>query len=413
MLEKALADGSDLANCPQDFLPVNLAQGLLRHKTPTPARGAIFAQTQDWLQTLGFYCKLHRLGLGDEATDNLYARIGSSKPVLAFCGHLDTVPEGEELLWSSPPYEGLIKDGLLVGRGSVDMKSSVAAFIAATQRYLAHKGRVKNAQPNGSIVFLLTGDEEGRATFGTKALLEALRDEEKDFDACLTGEPTCAEVLGDRIKIGRRGSLSLQIEVRGKAGHSAYPQYARNAAHILLALLNELAGINLDSIASNKETSCATFEPSNLQISGFSTDTFVSNMLPGKAQAVISIRYNTKHDESSLLALLEEKSRKFERDGSQITIERLSGARAFYTHPNRFVALVADAISEVTGVTPQLSTEGGTSDSRFIHHLCPTLDFGPVGTQMHAIDESIQVSELSSLSDIYHTILLKFFSDKS
>ncbi len=407
MLEKPRNDGDALSSCPQDFLPVDLAQELLRHKSPTPARGAIFAQTQGWLQTLGFSCKLHRLGSGDETTDNLYARIGSNKPVLAFCGHLDTVPEGEELLWSSPPYDGLIKDGLLVGRGSVDMKSSVAAFIAATRRFLALDDKL-----SGSIVFLLTGDEEGRATFGTRALLEVLRDEEKDFDACLTGEPTCAERLGDRIKIGRRGSLSLRIEARGKAGHSAYPQYACNAAHILLALLNDLTNIALDKLATSEDSSHAAFEPSNLQVSGFSTDSFVSNMLPGKAEAVISIRYNTKHDEDSLLTLLEEKSRRFESEGSQITIERLSGARAFYRQPERFVALVSEAICEITGIDPQLSTEGGTSDSRFIHHLCPTLDFGPVGRQMHAIDESILVSELEMLSDIYHAILLRFFSDK-
>ena len=376
---------------------LSLAQALVRARTPTPARGEVFDLVESKLRTAGFALRRYRLGEGEEATDNLYARAGASKPVLAFCGHLDTVPAGDPSLWSSPPYAAVVKDGVLIGRGSVDMKSSVAAFVQAAHDFLAEEKFER-----GSIVVLLTGDEEGPAHFGTCALLERLEAKDKDFDACLTGEPTSDRVLGDRIKIGRRGSLSLRVRVRGKAGHSAYPHLADNAAHKFLPFLHALSTLSLD--AGTKD---GLFEPSSLQIAGLATDTHVSNMLPARAEALLSIRYNPLHDEASLLALLRAKA---SDHGIDVDVERLSGARVFFTPANAFSALVSSAIEEVCGRTPRLSTEGGTSDSRFLYSLCPTLDFGPVGASMHATDEGILVTELEQLSDVYHVVLRKFFS---
>ena len=391
--------------------PLRLAQALLRTRTTTPARGEIFDTIGARLEEAGFAWRCCRLGTGIDATDNLYARAGATKPVFAFCGHLDTVSAGDTALWSSPPYAAEVKDGILIGRGSVDMKSSVAAFVAAAHDFLAEKklaeknltkeNLAKEKFSRGSIVLLLTGDEEGTARFGTRALLESLEEKDKDFDVCLTGEPTSERRLGDRIKIGRRGSLSLRLGVRGKAGHSAYPHLAENAVHKFLPFLHALSRLSLDA-----GTEDGLFEPSTLQIAGLSTDTQVSNMLPGRAEALVSIRYNPLHDEESLLALLR---RQASEHGIEVEMERLSGATVFFTPANAFSKLVASAIEEVCGIAPCLSTEGGTSDSRFLYGLCPTLDFGPVGASMHAVDEGIPVADLEQLRDIYHAVLRKFF----
>ncbi len=381
--------------------PLRLAQTLVRARTLTPARGEVFDQVGAWLEEVGFAHQRYRLGEGEDATDNLYARAGTGKPVLAFCGHLDTVSEGDASLWSSPPYAARVQDGVLIGRGSVDMKGAVAAFLCATYNFL-HDLLPKKKFTHGSIVLLLTGDEEGSARFGTRALLERLEEKDKDFDACLTGEPTSEKQLGDRIKIGRRGSLSLRLRVRGKAGHSAYPHLAENAAHKFLPFLHALSTLTLDAGTKDR-----LFEPSTLQIAGFSTDTQVSNMLPGKAEALVSIRYNPLHDEQSLLDLLR---RQASEHHIEVDIERLSGAKVFFTPANAFSSLVSSAIEEVCGITPCLSTGGGTSDSRFLYSLCPTLDFGPVGASMHAVDECIPVADLEQLRDVYHAVLKKFFS---
>ena len=381
--------------------PLRLAQALVRARTPTPARGEIFDRVGAWLEAAGFALRRYRLGEGEEATDNLYARAGTSKPTLVFCGHLDTVSEGEASLWSRPPYAAEIDDGVLIGRGSVDMKGSVAAFLSAANGFL-HDSPAEGISTRGSIVVLLTGDEEGSARFGTRALLERLEAKDKDFDACLTGEPTSDKRLGDRIKIGRRGSLSLRLRVRGKAGHSAYPQLADNAAHKFLPFLHTLSTLSLDA-----GTGEGLFEASTLQIASLATDTQVSNMLPGRAEALVSIRYNPLHDEQSLLDLLRRHASEHTID---VDIERLSGAEVFFTPPNPFSTLVCSAVEEVCGLTPRLSTDGGTSDSRFLYNLCPTLDFGPVGASMHAIDEGIPVADLEQLSDIYRAVLRKFFA---
>ncbi len=381
--------------------PLRLAQALVRARTPTPARGEVFDKVEAWLEAAGFALQRYRLGEGEEATDNLYARAGTGKPVLAFCGHLDTVLEGDSSLWSKPPYAAEINDGVLIGRGSVDMKGSVAAFLCAAYSFL-HDSLAEENFSRGSIVVLLTGDEEGSARFGTRALLERLEGKDKDFDACLTGEPTSDKRLGDRIKIGRRGSLSLRLRVHGKAGHSAYPHLADNAAHKFLPFLHALSTLTLDA-----GTDEGLFEASTLQIAGLSTDTQVSNMLPGRAEALVSIRYNPLHDEQSLLGLLR---RQASEHNIEVDIERLSGAEVFFTQPNAFSTLVCSAIEEVCGITPRLSTAGGTSDSRFLYSFCPTLDFGPIGASMHAIDEGIPVADLEQLSDIYRAVLRKFFS---
>jgi len=317
-----------------------------------------------------------------------------------FAGHTDVVPVGAEAEWSQDPFGGTIVDGTLYGRGASDMKGSIASFTAAVSRYLDGNGR-----PPGSISLLITGDEEGPAINGTKRMLEALAEQGETFDACVTGEPTNPEQLGEMIKIGRRGSLNGWLTARGKQGHTGYPHLADNAAHRLVKLLQALIDMPLDDGSEH-------FQASTLSVSTIDIGNSATNIVPGSAKAVFNIRFNDLHSGASLeekvRAVLTETAGGEDRYDLDITVS----GESFLTPPGSLSETLSAACEQVLGRKPELSTTGGTSDSRFIKNYCPVVDFGLVGKTMHQVDERVAVSDVETLADIYHETLVRFFSDE-
>jgi succinyl-diaminopimelate desuccinylase len=376
--------------------PVALTQELIRCPSVTPAEGGALDLLQGVLEGLGFSC--HRLTFSDAGTpdvDNLYARIGEESPNLCFAGHTDVVPTGPEDRWSAGPFSGDLRDDMVWGRGAADMKGAIACFVAAAARCL------DNGPPAGSISLLITGDEEGPAINGTRKLLQWLEERGETLDACITGEPTNPETLGEMIKIGRRGSLNAVLTVDGTQGHSAYPHLADNAAHRLVAMLDALIAEPLDEGSTH-------FQPSSVQITGIESGGEATNIVPGSASAAFNVRFNDLHTSDSLTSLL--KSRlDAAAGGAEYALEVTVTGESFYTPPGPLSDLVGEAVAEVTGRRPALSTAGGTSDSRFIKDYCPVLDFGLVGQTMHKADEHVAVADIEALSAIYEAVLKRFF----
>jgi succinyl-diaminopimelate desuccinylase len=308
------------------------------------------------------------------------------------------VPVGDPAAWSSPPFEAVLEDGVLSGRGAVDMKSAIAAFVAAVARAL------KAGPPPGSISLLITGDEEGLAEHGTKAVVAALAAEGEVIDHCIVGEPTSSAVLGDMIKIGRRGSLGAVITVEGVQGHVAYPQRAANPIPVLVRLLARLQERVLDE-------GHEAFQPSNLEITTVDVGNPAGNVIPARAAARLNIRFNPGHAGAALAAWLKAEG---ERAGQgfkgQVTVETRINGEAFLTPRGPFTEVVAAAVERVTGAAPELSTTGGTSDARFIRTLCPVVEFGLVGTTMHQVDERAPVAEIHALSAIYERLIEGYFA---
>lgn len=370
--------------------PVALAADLIRCPSVTPARGAVFDLVEDALGPLGF--NVHRWTLGEEPdgpTENMVAIRGSGAPHFGFAGHLDVVPAGEG--WTADPFEGRIVDGRLIGRGANDMKSAIAAFIAAVSRV---------DQKQGTLSLLITGDEEGYATFGTPRIIDWLNERSIRPDMILIGEPTSVERLGDTVKIGRRGSVNMWIDVPGVQGHVAYPHRATNPVAPLARIIAALAAVHLDDGTD-------VFPPSNLEFTGVSTPTNASNVIPGAATAQLNIRFNNLHRGSDLVAMVEEIAQR-EAPGAKVRA-RISG-EAFLTPPGQLYDLVVDAIRDETGITPELSTSGGTSDGRYLIQLCPVVDFGLPNATMHKLDESADVADIEQLSRIYERILRTLLS---
>ncbi|HKO06338.1 MAG TPA: succinyl-diaminopimelate desuccinylase, partial [Alphaproteobacteria bacterium] len=341
----------------------------------------------------------HRLKFSEKGTpevDNLYARIGTSAPNLCFAGHTDVVPVGSAKAWTVEPFGGALVEGELYGRGATDMKGAIAAFAAAASRFLAERG----AEFGGSISLLITGDEEGPAINGTRKVLEWLAAKGERLDACIVGEPTNPERLGDMIKIGRRGSLVGRLEVRGIQGHTAYPHLADNAAHKIVRMLTAILSEPLDE-------GSRYFQPSTLQIASIDVGNPANNVIPGEAAARFNIRFNDLHTPESLEAWLHRRLDRVSRD-YDLAIE-VSGV-AFLTSPGPLSRLVAASVARVTGITPELSTTGGTSDARFIKDHCPVVEFGLVGRTMHKVDESVAVQDLEQLTRIYEAVLAGYFS---
>ena len=377
--------------------PVELTAALIRCPSVTPAEGGALVLLEERLASLGFAC--HRLKFSAKGTpevDNLYARIGTSAPNLCFAGHSDVVPVGSAKAWTVEPFGGALVNGELYGRGATDMKGAIAAFAAATSRFLAERG----AEFGGSISLLITGDEEGPAINGTRKVLEWLAAKGERLDACIVGEPTNPERLGDMIKIGRRGSLVGRLEVRGTQGHTAYPHLADNAAHKIVRMLAALLSEPLDE-------GSRYFQPTTLQIASIDVGNPANNVIPGEAAARFNIRFNDLHTPESLEAWLRRRLDGVSRD-YDLAIE-VSGS-AFLTSPGPLSRLVAAAIAQVTGMTPELSTTGGTSDARFIKDHCPVVEFGLVGRTMHKVDESVAVQDLEQLTRIYEAVLAGYFS---
>ena len=376
--------------------PVQLTQDLIRCRSVTPAEGGALDLLQGVLEGLGFSC--HRLKFSETGTpdvDNLYARIGDAAPNLCFAGHTDVVPTGPEDRWSAAPFSGEIRDGMVWGRGAADMKGAIGCFVAAAARRLA------DGPVNGSISLLITGDEEGPAINGTRKMLGWLEERGERLDACITGEPTNPETLGDMIKIGRRGSLNGALTVQGVQGHSAYPHLADNAAHRLVAMLDALIGEPLDEGSEH-------FQPSTVQVTGIEAGGEASNVVPGSAQAAFNVRFNDLHTSDGVVALLRERLDAV-AGGAAYELEIAVSGESFYTPPGALSDLVGEAVERVTGQRPALSTTGGTSDSRFIKDYCPVLDFGLVGQTMHKADEHVAVADIAALTEIYETVLERFF----
>ncbi len=364
--------------------PVALAQALIAAESVTPARGAVFDVLEAALVDSGFAVDRFVIGEApDGPVENLLAVRGAGGPHLAFAGHLDVVPPGSG--WTGSPWSAEIRGGLLYGRGAVDMKGAIAAFAAAA-----------STVPTAGIVSLIvTGDEEGPATYGTRALIDRMAARGLKPDLCIVGEPTSAKHLGDTIKIGRRGSVNIWIEIPGHQGHVAYPHLADNPITRLIAALAEIDALVLD-------TGNDWFQASNIEVTDLTVGNPAANIIPGHAAARLSIRFN---DEQSGDALLARITALVQRHApAAIVTGRISG-EAFLTEPGPLSTLVADAITARLGIVPELSTTGGTSDARFLSKLCPTVEFGLVNATMHQVDEAVAIDDLRALTDIYADVI--------
>ena len=380
--------------------PVAIARDLLRCPSVTPVEGGALSLLETTLKGAGF--TVHRMTFSEPGTadvENLYARIGTSAPHLMFAGHTDVVPPGDPKSWSHAPFSADIADGVLYGRGAVDMKGAIACKVAAALDHLAANG----GKPKGSISFLITGDEEGIAVNGSPKLLKWAAARGETFDHCVLGEPGNVDALGDTIKLGRRGSQNGVLIVTGKMGHVAYPHRADNPVRGLVKLMSALMDEPLDK-GSHK------FDPSNLEFTSIDIGNPTVNLIPGEARARFNIRFNDCHDYASLKTLVEQRAKKAAGDKVRWTIDwEPSNADVFYTEPSPFTDVVVGAVAEVTGKTPKLSTSGGTSDARFIKDYCPVVEFGLVGQTMHAIDERVPVKDLQTLTAVYRKILDNYF----
>ena len=382
----------DLAN------PLPLAQALIRRPSITPADAGALGVLEAALEQLGFACRRYPFG----EVDNLYARRGTASPCFLFAGHTDVVPPGAEADWQKPPFAAEAgDDGLLWGRGAADMKGAIAAMVASVQRLLDESG-----EPDGSIAFLITGDEEGPAIHGTKAVLAALAEEGERFDHCLVGEPTNPNVLGDTIKSGRRGSLNCTLTVIGRQGHVAYPERAENPIPALLNVLNRLLARKLDDGVS-------PFQPSNLEVTSIDVGNPTTNVIPASATARFNIRFNIAHTGDQLSTWIREEAAMVDLDfDGTITADIHVTGEAFLTPAGPFTTLLQDCIQAETGRRPALTTGGGTSDARFIQLYAPVAEFGLVGATMHQVDERVPVSDFETLTAIYTRILARYFKDR-
>ena len=375
--------------------PVELARALIRCPSVTPQDAGAIAVVEAALKPLGFSCMRLAFGEGKERVENLYARLGTSAPNFCFAGHTDVVPPGDD--WQHDPFAAEVEDGVLYGRGAADMKSGVAAFVAAAAHYLA------KAKPAGSISLLITGDEEGLSINGTKKVLEWMKQKGERIDHCIVGEPAASAEAGDTIKIGRRGSMRIAIAVRGRQGHTAYPQLALNPIPILAAIVTRLSA-PLDKGSEH-------FEPSTLVFTTFDVGNPASNVSPGEARAVCNIRFNDLHTAEKLAEHVARVAADVTRDmGGEVSIDTLVGGVSFLTKPGAFTDMLSRTIARVTNTTPAFSTGGGTSDARFIKDHCPVAEIGLPGGTMHKTDECMPVAQIERLAAIYEAILEAYFA---
>jgi succinyl-diaminopimelate desuccinylase len=384
--------------------PIAIARDLLRCPSVTPTEGGALSYLETLLKGAGF--AVHRMTFKEPGTadvENLYARIGAAAPHLMFAGHTDVVPPGDPKAWSHGPFSGDIEAGVLYGRGAVDMKGAIACKLAATLDHLAANAGSPQKTGNGSISFLITGDEEGVAINGSPKLLKWAAARGEKFDHCVLGEPGNVSELGDTIKVGRRGSQNGVLVVTGKQGHVAYPHRADNPVRGLVQLMTALMDEPLDAGSPR-------FDPSNLEFTSIDIGNPIVNLIPGEARARFNIRFNDCHNFSSLRSMVEQRAAKAAAGKVRWQIDwEPSNADVFYTEPSAFTDVVIGAVAEVTGRKPALSTSGGTSDARFIKNYCPVVEFGLVGTTMHATDERVPVADLQTLTAVYRNILNSYF----
>ena len=376
--------------------PIDLTRQLIRCASVTPEEGGAIQLLERLLTEAGFSC--HRADRGGIA--NLVARWGEkgAERTFGFNGHIDVVPPGDVTDWSVDPFSGEVKDGWMFGRGATDMKSGVAAFVAAAV------GLVQDAPPEGAILITITGDEEGDAVDGTTAILDWMRDNGEAMSVCLVGEPTCPDTMGEMMKIGRRGSMTAYFTATGVQGHSAYPHRARNPLPAMARLMDRLANHRLDEGTDH-------FDASTLAVTTIDTGNPANNVIPAACQATVNIRFNDAHSSASLTDWLrEEAERVTSETGIEIDMRTQVSGESFLTPPGAFSDLVADAVEAATGLRPAFSTSGGTSDARFIKDHCPVVEFGLVGRTMHQVDERVEVAQIPVLTAIYRRVLEGYFA---
>ncbi|MCC0032225.1 MAG: succinyl-diaminopimelate desuccinylase [Brucellaceae bacterium] len=392
--------------------PAAILAGLIACPSVTPAEGGALGYLEQLLGRQGF--AVQRPVFSDSGTpdiENLYARTGTDGPHLMFAGHTDVVPVGDEAAWSAGPFSAEIRDGIMCGRGAVDMKGGIACFAAAYARHVAEHGA-----PAGSVSFLITGDEEGPAINGTVKLLEWAARKGEHWDACLVGEPTNPDALGDMIKIGRRGSVSGKITVTGRQGHAAYPHLADNPVRSIVALTAALMAPPFDA-------GTADFQPSNLEVTSIDVGNAATNVIPAKAIASFNIRFNDTWTAESVMAEIHNRLDRAAEDfalrpgkdtAATFEIEWADRpSHVFLTHDEALTATLSDAVEAVAGRRPALSTSGGTSDARFIKDYCPVVEFGLVGQTMHMVDERVPLSDLETLTRIYQHFIAGWFATKA
>jgi len=378
---------------------LTIAKKLIKFPSITPMDAGAIGYLSKQLRQLGFTCKI--LEFKDKKSKpikNLYARIGTKSPNLCYAGHTDVVPPGNLKDWTVSPFRPIIKNNYLIGRGANDMKSSIACFISAVDKFLKKRVKFK-----GSISFLITGDEEGLAINGTKKVVDYLKKKKEKIDFCIVGEPTNPKKLGEMIKIGRRGSLSGLIKISGVQGHVAYPHLVNNPINTLLDICKKLKEKKLDN--GNK-----SFQPSNLEFTSINVDNEVTNVIPGSAKAQFNIRFNNLHTSRSLkkkISLFVKKMSK--KNKCKFKIDFHVSGESFLTEPNETIYMVKKIIKKITRLTPRFSTTGGTSDARFIRKISPCLEFGLVNKTMHKIDECVSLKDLKNLTKIYQNILEDYF----
>ena len=379
---------------------IQLAKELIKFPTVTPVDAGIMKFLEKKLTSIGFKTKILEFkDRNSKPVKNIYARIGTKSPNFCYAGHVDVVPPGNIKNWSSHPFKPTIKNGRLIGRGSSDMKTSVASFIAAVNEFVNKKKKF-----NGSISLLITGDEEGVAINGTKKVVEYLIKKKEKINFCLVGEPTNPSQMGEMIKIGRRGSITGYLKIFGKMGHVAYNHKAINPSTCIIDILKSLKKIKLDSGSKN-------FQASNLEITKISINNDADNVIPGDAKATFNIRFNDKHNSTSLKKKLNFLIKKIcKKHKCKFKIKYMISGESFITKPNKITFMIKKIIKKNTRVNTKLSTSGGTSDARFIRKISPCLEFGMVGASMHQVDENIKIKDLKTLTKIHREILDQFFS---
>ena len=376
--------------------PIILTKALISCRSVTPHNDGAIEQLSHWLSEMGFKCDI--LNFKEDGTDdvlNLWARIGNEEgPALCFAGHTDVVPEGDETRWSTDPFAANEIDGKIIGRGATDMKGAIASFVSATKKFLDERENFA-----GSISFIITGDEEGIAINGTKKLLNWMQENSISFDDCIVGEPTNPKRLGEMIKIGRRGSVNGVLTVDGQQGHVAYPHLAKNPIPMLLNILNNLTSDQLDQ--GNEH-----FQPSNLEITSVDVGNKATNVIPQSASARFNIRYNDNFNSETIE---DEINRRLENFKNNFSLKLEHSGDSFLTKPGKLVNDLSEIIFNKTGINPDLSTSGGTSDARFIKSYGNVVEFGLISETMHQIDESVAVKDINDLSEIYYEVLNKYF----
>ena len=377
---------------------LKLAKELIKFPSITPRDAGAISFLSRQLKSLGFICKI--LEFKDKKSKpvkNLYARLGKKGPNLCYAGHTDVVPPGNIQDWTVNPFKPAIKKNHLIGRGANDMKSSIACFISAVNKFL------KKGKFNGSISLLITGDEEGLAINGTKKVVDYLKKRKEKIDFCIVGEPTNPNRLGEMIKIGRRGSLTGKIEILGTQGHVAYPHLSNNPINTLVSICNKLKEKKLDK--GNKN-----FQPSNLEFTAINVENTAHNVIPSRARAQFNVRYNNFHNANTLKKKINSVVKNISKiNKCKFRMEFIANGDSFLTKPEKTIFMAKKIIKNITKITPKFSTTGGTSDARFIRKIAPCLEFGLVNKTMHKVDECVSLTDLKKLTKIYHNILVDFF----